>query len=574
MSRSGALLRALAGLLCVLAAQGEMYDAVFPNHVAAGKCAKNGCAKWSDLAGDGNTRSQRAVNAKWALGRAPDDAGRNCAMPSNDPDMTYWCYCKGSGDASWDYCASPAAPVPEQINIQHTGTHSIAVVSFVTFSEPSLSQGSAPQVRWGSTNSSLDESAQGVTRVYIESGNQHRTYYLHFCKITGLRPRSNVYYQVRSAGSDWSNVMSFRTLYYGVGDGGVTKIGIFGDMGVYKYNNMANLERDAKAGDIDAVIHLGDHAYNIAAADGLRGDGYLNAFQRVIGAAVPWVPVLGNHEYYENDEFHRYLNQTWGEVYGGPSDHTHNTATALNTLLTYSSAIGVGSHGAVAGPASGTSRYYSVDIGLVHFVALDLTVYYFDTEAQYRDAQIKWLEADLTAAQANRESVPWIVLGSHYPIYCSSITLGGAEHDDGQGDEDPGSFKGCWSYGSSIDEVRGDLEPLMARFGVDMYLAGHEHDYESIYPTLNNTVLAKNFTDPPAPVHIVTGAGGAPALDKFGDPGPWTRKQLAEWGYGRITTTNSSVLTYAHVLNSDDSVYDTVSIVKTGGKHEPYPIVF
>ena len=66
---------------------------------------------------------------------------------------------------------------------------------------------------------------------------------------------------------------------------------------------------------------------NIAAADGLQ-DGYLNAFQRVIGAAVPWVPVLGNHEYYEMTSF-RYLNQTWGEVYGGP--RTTHTPQPLST---------------------------------------------------------------------------------------------------------------------------------------------------------------------------------------------------------------------------------------------------
>jgi hypothetical protein len=39
-------------------------------------------------------------------------------------------------------------------------------------------------------------------------------------------------------------------------------------MGVYSYNNMNNMKRDAAAGRIDAIIHLGDHAYNILDSQG------------------------------------------------------------------------------------------------------------------------------------------------------------------------------------------------------------------------------------------------------------------------------------------------------------------
>ena len=57
--------------------------------------------------------------------------------------------------------------------------------------------------------------------------------------------------------------------------------------------------------------------------------------------------------------------------------------------------------------SSKTSRYYSVDLGLVHFVALDLNSYYFDSEAAYIAPQLAWLEQDLAAAAANRANVPW-----------------------------------------------------------------------------------------------------------------------------------------------------------------------
>merc|ERR1719316_1755546 len=62
-----------------------------------------------------------------------------------------------------------------------------------------------------------------------------------------------------------------------------------------------------------------DHAYNEGESDERRGDGYFNAFQDVI-ARCPWVPVVGNHEFYSGAQLDRYLNTTWegwGPIAGG-----------------------------------------------------------------------------------------------------------------------------------------------------------------------------------------------------------------------------------------------------------------
>ena len=58
--------------------------------------------------------------------------------------------------------------------------------------------------------------------------------------------------------------------------------GIFGDMGVYTHNNMANLLEDHQAGKIDVLLHMGDHAYNMGDHADARGDGYMNAYQKVL----------------------------------------------------------------------------------------------------------------------------------------------------------------------------------------------------------------------------------------------------------------------------------------------------
>jgi hypothetical protein len=66
-------------------------------------------------------------------------------------------------------------------------------------------------------------------------------------------------------------------------------------MGVCLHNNMQNLFADCKQGKIDAIVHMGDHCYDLGMGDDLHGDVYMNAFQPVL-AECPWLPVIGNHE--------------------------------------------------------------------------------------------------------------------------------------------------------------------------------------------------------------------------------------------------------------------------------------
>jgi acid phosphatase type 7 len=111
-----------------------------------------------------------------------------------------------------------------------------------------------------------------------------------------------------------------------------------------------------------------------------------------------------------------------------------------------------------------TGRYYSFDWGNAHFVALDSELYY-DDEGGDPERQKAWLERDLGETRQ-----PWKFVFFHRPPYSSS------------------------EHGSDL-MVREDLEPVLARHGVDLVFNGHDHDYE-------RTVQIRGVT------YVVTGGGG------------------------------------------------------------------
>jgi hypothetical protein len=108
-------------------------------------------------------------------------------------------------------------------------------------------------------------------------------------------------------------------------------------------------------------------------------------------------------------------------------------------------------------PGDNGEKWYSFNYGRVHFVALD-------TESDYA-TQAAWLDKDLAA-----NKLPWKVVYMHRPPYSSG------EH-------------------GSDTALRKKLAPVFERHGVQLVLAGHDHNYERMKP--QNGVA-----------YVVTGGGG------------------------------------------------------------------
>ena len=70
-------------------------------------------------------------------------------------------------------------------------------------------------------------------------------------------------------------------------------------------------------------------------------------------------------------------------------------------------------------------------------------------------AQYAWLEADLAAV--DRVKTPWLIVFGHRSIYCSC---------DGD----------CDAAATTVREGAYGMEALFMKYGVDLFVNGHEHD--------------------------------------------------------------------------------------------------
>ena len=212
-----------------------MYDVIKPHLVPPA----GGCVPWAEAGA--------AVDKFWAEGKAPDNAGAFCAQQAKGSvegtcvqsslshgSICPTSYCMSNSTGKLALCTS-ANGVPEQVNVQIAGPDAV-VIQWIT--HEAAAPADPPTVRMGAASGALGTAVTGATHAHVT--NAHRVYYMHFVRLEGLAPRGRVFYTVQSgaAGSVASDEFSFRAPYAD----GETRIALYGDMGVYPLNNMANLK--------------------------------------------------------------------------------------------------------------------------------------------------------------------------------------------------------------------------------------------------------------------------------------------------------------------------------------------
>jgi len=276
------------------------------------------------------------------------------------------------------------------------------------------------------------------------------------------------------------------------------------------------------AHDATVAIHVGDMAYDLEFDGGENGDAFMNQIQD-IAANIPYMTCVGNHEPGEANDFAHYRYR-----FSMPRFEEND----------------------------GYEMWHSWNIQLIHFIAYDTEVFY--SRPQDTGRQLQWLTQDLEQANKERDIRPWIVAFGHRPMYCSNM-------DDDE----------CTTPDNPVRNT--GLEDVFMKYGVDIIIEAHEHSYERLYPVYDWNVMSTSYIDPPAPIHLITGAAGCneddgDCLNLIGPPlGPWSAfRYSGKWSYGyaHMAAYNATHLYWDEVVDWNRTVIDRLWIVQN--HHGPF----
>ena len=319
-------------------------------------------------------------------------------------------------------------------------------------------------------------------------------YHQHVATVSGLVPSTEYQYDILVSGIDVNPVTdTFRTAP-ARGTGAATFIA-FGDSGTGStaQRQLASLMETDR---FDFSVHSGDLAYGASDGTGTAtfqttSDWFFGIYRNWLRAR-PMFPVTGNHD--------------------SRAENNHG--------VPYLSLFVLPVTGAAATYPDHAERYYSFGYGPVHVVALDNE---FAFDESRRAAQLAWLERDLAAT-----SQPWKVAVLHRPPYNSGP-----------------------AHGSDL-AVRAAFAPVFERYGVQLAIAGHEHNYERTWP-----LRADTRDDAAGVTYIVTGGGGGPLYPIAATRPAWSATAASRHHYVRTSATECTLSVQA--VGLDGSAFDTYS---------------
>ncbi|MBI5538103.1 MAG: metallophosphoesterase family protein [Deltaproteobacteria bacterium] len=374
---------------------------------------------------------------------------------------------RGSG-YSFDSPTLGAAPSPKRIRAGLGGSLDSTSPSYanpstsVAFAWDTDVDTLASRLRYGNAPDKLESETTGDSYVLPGSWPQ-RVHQVHLC---GLQPDTTYYYQVGGGPSGqeaWSDVRSITTFKPSGVPARIT-IGVAGDS--RDSPDVIWPMVQARFAELDVTFQLfsGD---TVVLSTNDVAKYYARWYDKIeeagnLGTKL-MLPVGGNHEK---------MTLSW---------------------LSYMPAPG-------SGPTSGL--FYSFDVGSAHFVLLDDQPLSLNVAnpPNVRADMLAWLDADLTAANARRDKVPFIIVMHHRGELSTS------EH----------------SVDSDVASMRQLLMPVWDQHKVDVVLNGHDHNYERSKPVRGTWGALSIQPDPTqGTTYIVCAGAGADAYAPGSTPADW-----------------------------------------------------
>ncbi|KAL4169651.1 hypothetical protein KRP22_010569 [Phytophthora ramorum] len=358
------------------------------------------------------------------------------------------------------------------------------------------------------------------TTLFEDDGPKQSKRWLHVVRLEGLKPDTRYTYVVGNAYyASWSIPYATKTAPAPLLVGEKAKPMRFlvtGDIGYQNAATLPMMQSEVAEGVVDGVVSVGDYAYDLNMMDGHVGDIFMQEIEP-IAASVPFMVCPGNHE--THNAFSHY-SQRFQLM---PSNENAGVQT-----------VHVGGRSKDAEPKEVPNNwFYSFNVGLVHFTVISTEIYFkstLDVDGDVIARQEAWLEQDLAQANANREMTPWIVVIGHRPMYCTS--------DD-------------TNCGDKAAMLRDMLEDKFFLHGVDLYICGHQHNYERAFDVYKSQTW-KRTRNMRATTHILTGASGQYLTSimrkAFERPAEvWDAFRNSIFGYSRMQVMNATHLHWQQV---------------------------
>lgn len=148
---------------------------------------------------------------------------------------------------------------------------------------------------------------KGFTRIFNDGGSQKRKIAMHQVILNGLKPNQtykylnhlssfksylkfNIIFRYHCGSQyGWSSVYFFKTMPTTATWS--PRLAVFGDMGNVNAQSLPRLQEETMLGFYDAILHVGDFAYDMHSDNARVGDAFMNQIQTV-AAYLPYMTWL------------------------------------------------------------------------------------------------------------------------------------------------------------------------------------------------------------------------------------------------------------------------------------------
>jgi hypothetical protein len=252
------------------------------------------------------------------------------------------------------------------------------------------------------------------------------------------------------------------------------------------------------------------------------------------------------------------------ELNTGLGDYSYDTSTAcwfdVSRPIDSKTKISIGNHddesstklnSYISHYGIPSSQFYSFNFQNTHF-----TVISTEQSASSGSSQYNFVNNDLSNAAAD-PNIKWKVVYFHKPIY-TSPTNHAAE-----------------------TTVRNAMHPLFDKYGVDLVLQGHNHNFERSKPLKFNSASpgnptitdsnANTYTDPDGQIYATVGTGGRSLYSFTGKASYIVYQQDDQYGWMNVEMLNNGNTMKGTYYTNDGVARDTWTINKASSTPPPPP---